>query len=239
MKSIGNVTLGEVPRVVLAVSEFETADWQEKPLGVSILEIRADFFKALDRDILAAQIKSYQTLGYPLILTIRQHGEGGAWQGSESERKRLFLQSLPEVDCIDVELEAREIREELLGATREAGKCSMLSNHSFEGTPSDQELARRVEEARHLGADIVKIACTPNEAADVQRILACVERFREGGIIGIAMGSLGVASRVEAFRFGSLLTYTSRVTKYGQMPLSELVERLRMRYPTFDAEFKN
>jgi len=78
------------------------------------------------------------------------------------------------------------------------------------------------------GAAIAKIAVTPRSIEDVASVLGVVEEFKskDRDVIGIAMGKLGVMTRVFGPLIGSYLTYASlergKESAEGQLTLEEM-----------------
>jgi 3-dehydroquinate dehydratase-1 len=86
--------------------------------------------------------------------------------------------------------------------------------------------------AADLGADVAKLAVMPQDARDVQALLAATaeaDRRLSIPLVSMAMGELGVASRVVGFRYGSRITWASAgaASAPGQLPLGQLRARLR------------
>ena len=171
-----------------------------------------------------------------VLTSKRLEVHGGAWTGSEEERKQRLLECVEFVDAVDIELLSTEINGAVSQACKKAGKTLIVSNHTLEGTPENPVLQGRIDAAKKLGADVVKLACLAETGDDVARLLGLVGANRDKGMIGISMGPKGAISRVAAPLFGSLLTYTSRDLNYGQLPLEELIHLLKAFYPAFDEE---
>ena len=237
MPKIGSVTLGSIPRVVLAVGEYSDDLKDAYAAGVSVLEIRIDLFQKLEAGYIRSQLEQFKKANLPLMATLRPEIEGGKWAGSESVRKQLLLECIEYVDAVDIELAANEINAEISAAFKKAGKTLIVSNHSFGETPPNETLKGLLDDAKRLGADIIKLACLSEHTEDVTRLLSFVEANKASGLIGISMGAKGAISRIAAPMFGSLLTYTSRDLNYGQLPLKEMVHMLRVLYPAFNEEF--
>lgn len=81
MTNIGSVTLGSIPRVVLAVGEYSDDFKSVYALGVSILEIRIDLFQKTDSAYIRSQLEQFKKIGLPLMATLRHESEGGKLQG--------------------------------------------------------------------------------------------------------------------------------------------------------------
>ena len=64
---------------------------------------------------------------------------------------------------------------------------------------------------RALGrdGDIAKVAFMPRDRRDVDRLFSELSGFADKGHVVVAMGALGVDTRIHAERLGSLWTYAS------------------------------
>jgi 3-dehydroquinate dehydratase-1 len=195
-----------------------------------------DLFARTDASFVRNELDQLRRIGLPLLATFRPESEGGAWTGGEEERKQRLLECIEFVDAVDIELHSAEINIEISKACKKAGKTLIVSNHSLDGTPENSVLQGRIDAAKNLGADVVKLACLAETEADVSRLLVLLAANRDKGMIGISMGAKGAISRVVAPLFGSLLTYTSLDLNYGQLPLEELIHFLKAFYPAFDEE---
>src|SRR5262249_46175996 len=116
-------------------------------------------------------------------------------------------------------------------------RLAIVSHHDFAATPSDADLAALFDGAVRAGADVVKIAGHAADAADADRLLGFLRARRERGLIVIAMGPHGVASRVFFPLLGSLITYAfaGQAMAPGQLSLSELHAELCRYSPEFAA----
>jgi 3-dehydroquinate dehydratase/shikimate dehydrogenase len=118
-----------------------------------------------------------------------------------------------------------------------AGRGLVVSYHDAKGTPDD--LDSIYSGMCTCGADVVKIAVTPRSIADVGRLLAFAARASASGgtpLIPIAMGPLGVITRVVAGRYGAPFTYASAApgaeAAPGQLPAAVLSDVYRVRSVT-------
>jgi len=232
MIKIGKITLG-VPgqmQIALAVGEYTDTLSSFYNNGASILEIRIDQFSNFDPEFVQSQLKQFKKLGMPLIGTIRHASEKGKWNKTESERQKLFHTVTDLVDAIDIELSSDEINKDVSDYCKGKGKILIVSNHNFDKTPNNDKLSKQFNEAKNLGADIVKLACLAKQQDDVTRMLEFVNKNKKHGIIGISMGPIGAISRITAPLFGSLITYTSTDPIYGQLSLNQLVDMRRVLY---------
>lgn len=140
----------------------------------------------------------------PTLVTNRHRAEGGAWPGGEQER----LDSLLRADragarLIDVEFaHCADLPQAGLQARL------VLSYHDFTGMPAD--LAGLAQRMFAAGADIAKIAVTPQDGADLAHLEQLASRCEAYELVAIGMGPVGLPSRLLAgawcapFTFGRL-----------------------------------
>ncbi len=220
-------------RICVSVTEETTAAVVDRMAGLAphadLFEIRADFVRDLDLPALVrARVK-------PILLTCRTEKEGGRFPAADEPARRAILADAVRLGFDLVDLEARAGFDDV--AKAKSGRGLVLSWHDFEGTPTDLEaLYRRMEAA---GADIVKIAVTARSIEDLGRLLAFAQkhaRAREKGrppLVALAMGPLGVASRLLGGRYGAPFTFAApfvgREAAPGQLPARALAESYRVR----------
>jgi 3-dehydroquinate dehydratase / shikimate dehydrogenase len=161
----------------------------------------------------------------PAIVTCRPAWEGGAFKGSEEERRRLLSDALA-LGAEYVDLEWRAHFDDLLVQTR--GRRIVVSSHDFRSMPAD--LAGLAGALRATGAEVVKIAAQAGALRDCLPLMALGRSMgQHGKMVLIAMGECGLASRVLAGRFGSAWTYAGTIGDVGQVRPSVLLDRYRFR----------
>lgn len=179
-----------------------------------MVELRLDGVQGLD---IAAALHGRSR---PVIVTCRPRWEGGAFEGSEGERRSLLAQALAGgAEFVDVEWRAGF--DEVI---RQDPMRIVLSSHDFHGIPPD--LDERVRRMRALGTGCIKIAITASRLTDSLVLLPIA---KDGQAIVIAMGDAGVPSRLLATRFGSIWTYAGNHVAPGQIPASRMVSDLSFR----------
>ena len=163
--------------------------------------------------------------GRPVIITCRPVWEGGQFKGSEDERRRLLGEALAlGAEYVDVEWRAHF--DQLIAQT--AGRRIVLSVHDFQSTPTD--LAGVARAMGSAGAEIVKIAAKANTLGDCLRLMELGRASgRDGGMVLVAMGDCGLASRILAGRFQSAWTYAGDIGSLGQLTPSTLLDEYRFR----------
>jgi 3-dehydroquinate dehydratase/shikimate dehydrogenase len=190
-----------------------------------LFEVRADLMAAADLRALR------EGAPRPLVLTCRAASQGGQMPDGDPARRATLVAGL------DLGFDYVDVEHELLSSTiraAAAGRRLVLSHHDLTGTPGDLEgLYERMCEP---GPAVVKIAVTPRIFADVGRVLALCEHVRERGpvpLIAIAMGRLGLPTRLLGGRYGAPWTYAAaaagREAAPGQLGADAMARLFRVR----------
>lgn len=208
-----------------------------------LLEWRVDFFDGSgdSQAVLevAASIKT-AAAGVPVLFTCRSEREGGERIAlTEAEVLALYtgVCRSRSVDMVDFEMGNAPAHVcELRQLTRENDIQLILSFHDFQATPNLQVLKQRFLQAQQLGADVAKVAVMPNDAEDVLTLLAATlqsSQELEIPLISMAMGELGLLTRVFGWAFGSTMTFAAGATPSapGQLPIQDLQSVLAMVAP--------
>jgi 3-dehydroquinate dehydratase/shikimate dehydrogenase len=181
-----------------------------------LVELRLD--QVTDPDVAGALANRRK----PVIVTCRAKWEGGYFDGSETERRRILDCAVQlGAEYVDVEFKA-EFAHDLIALT--GGKRIAISMHDFEGVPED--LAERVRSMRATGAEVVKVSVMARSLADNLRLLQ-LERALNTVLIG--MGPAGIASRVLAAHFHSSWSYAGDGHAPGMIPVSRMLDEFRFR----------
>ncbi len=239
MMNLGNVVLGAVPRIVIAVTDQDQNSTIDRSCA-DILEVRADEFQDSSLPYAQAQIKRISDAGLPMILTIRNDAkEGGRSAAITDEQKyKIFESAISLVDALDIELSSRIIAR-VIKLARDNGKIIIVSSHDFKQTVSDDQLEDCFKRSRNAGADIVKIAMQAHTKDDVKRLMAFTLKHDADNVVTVSLGSVGSMSRLMLPAMGSLLTYSylGKESAPGQIHLSRLQEDLRFYYPEYNEYF--
>jgi 3-dehydroquinate dehydratase/shikimate dehydrogenase len=210
------------PGICVTLTATTTAELRrlrDAAVDADLIELRLDGLR--DPDVSAALAGRR----VPAIVTCRPRWEGGRFDGSEEDRRRLLEQALAEgAEYVDVESRAA-----FAGALIESdGRRVVLSLHDFARVPAD--LVDHVRRMRASGAGIVKVAVKARRLSDCLAFLDPAFRAVAGtDAVLIAMGEYGLASRVLAAHFGSLWTYAGALTEVGQVSAGTLLEEYRFR----------
>jgi len=238
MVRIGNLELGAIPRVAVALSDVEVRqDAATTHELADVFELRIDQFQRHDPDYVAEITVAAGAHAVPLLATIRATSEGGVTALEDRQRLGILEAIVPQVDAVDIELQA-PIRDQVVALAHAHGKPVILSYHNFDMTPPEVELAKRIDMGRAARADIVKIATTALSTSDCRRLLGLLHPHPSTPLIVIAMGAHGTMSRVFFPLIGSLLTwgFLHAPSAPGQLTLADLVAELRRYSPDFARE---
>ena len=191
-----------------------TEEWEAAAkAGTDLVELRMDCLRR-DPD-LKRILKQRPT---PMVFTIRRGVDGGLWRGNEEKRLQLLREAIAlGVDYVDLE-------EDIASKIRRFGKTKrIVSYHNLKSTPADiPDIAEKLEE---LDPDIVKVATTATTLAEASRVLhlGVTGKFPT---IPIAMGEIGVFTRILGAKFGAPFTYSGfnpeRVFAVGMPQFAEL-----------------
>ncbi|WP_165004631.1 MULTISPECIES: type I 3-dehydroquinate dehydratase [unclassified Enterococcus] len=203
--------------------------------GADLVEWRADYYQ----DIFSFE-KVSETLvlihemldGLPLLFTFRTAEEGGQQDISIRSYHDLYRSVTKRklVDMVDIELFKMESLGRGLIEEIKASRIPLIvSSHDFKETPADPVLLYRLNMMEHFGADIGKVAVTPNSERDVLRLMELTRRanaFVSMPLVTISMGDLGKLSRISGATTGSVMTFGSLSSDIasapGQLPVKEL-----------------
>ena len=231
----------------LGVSRFALLKQQAQAAAASdadLVEWRADYLTddladCLDGEaggdaqqvIVAQAVHLRRTVApKPLLFTWRTAAEGGQTGPVADENYEALTKAVIEhqaADLVDVQMR-HPAAPALIAAAWRAGVPAVGSWHDMAGTPSQAEIVTALAAAEAAGASIAKVAVTPHNPADVATLLAATaEQSAAAGIplITMAMGELGLVSRIFGHTFGSQATFAAlkeKETCLGQPALSNL-----------------
>lgn len=199
-----------------------------------LVEWRADFFEGLDdTDRILATLRALRLMLHetPILFSLRTKAEGGECTLSKNDYTCLLRQVVGNRNADLIDYEWSTMGAELPAALEHAknqGVATVVSRHEMGRTPSREEMLDLLAAMQDAGADLPKLAVMPRSSADVLALLAATDEFvngrQRGPVITMAMGDLGVVSRVAGETFGSAVSFgqLSRATAPGQLPVEEL-----------------
>lgn len=253
MLKIKDIEIGEgIPKVIIPLMGTTDQELLEeleeiKDLKPDIIEWRADAYSKVE-DLAAIknllEKMSTQLFNIPLIFTFRTHKEGGMKEIAGDNYLKLLKTVIQtkRADLVDIELSSGEtIVKEVVALAEENGVYMIISNHDFQQTPTKDEIIRRLETMQLLGGHISKIAVMPKNVQDILTLLDATitmkNKDRDYPLITMAMGPLGLISRLSGELFGSACTFGAGRTASapGQIPANDLRNVLNIFHKYFEA----
>ncbi len=244
--TIRNTTFGEgIPKICIPI----VAETTEKIISdakalaaynYDVVEWRMDFFEnVMTPDKVVDVLKSLrEVIGDKLLLaTFRTAKEGGEKEIDTDYYKELNILTAKSsyADMIDIELfTGDDVVKDMVGEIHKSGAFVVMSNHDFNKTPPKEEITERLKSMQALGADLAKIAVMPNSAEDVLTLLSATNDmntiYSYKPVITMAMGKLGLISRLSGSTFGSAMTFgaAGKASAPGQIDAKELEEILKV-----------
>ena len=144
----------------------------------------------------------------PWIACNRSAEEGGRWNGDEAGRiVELFNALELGADIVDIELGTRNLKQ-AVELIKKRAKC-LLSFHELKGTPPLGKMEEVVQKQLEAGADICKVVTTAQRFEDNTAVLQLITKFPKIRVVSLAMGALGIVSRILCPLVGGDFTYAS------------------------------
>lgn len=234
-----DTVIGEgIPKIAVSIigktkEEIESLAKRIDPGVVDILEWRADFYDdvfQIKNVLEILRILRNLVSDMPIIFTFRTKSEGGEKDIDTNYYIDLnkAVAETRNADLIDVEIFlGNKILKETIQYIHNQGVYVIGSNHDFTSTPKKKDIIKRVLLCENLGADIIKVSFMPNSVEDIINLLSVtnyVNNQINRPIITIAMGKLGIITRISGETFGSSVTFGSmgKVSAPGQIPVENL-----------------
>lgn len=220
--NIKGITFGEGrPVVCVPVVKKEKEEIIAKIIelaekGTQMIEWRADAFVDVEKPQLVSEVLS-AVKGYldhtVFLFTFRTKKQGGIRELEES--KILYLNELAAksgvIDMLDLEFFEATKPEKAIRRFQKFGVKVIASHHDFEETPDERILHILMDQMEAGGADVAKLAVMPKDYSDVVRMIKLTndtcERYPDLPLITMAMGPMGVLTRLSGEAFGSCVTF--------------------------------
>lgn len=211
-----------------------------------LVEWRADWYeKGTDPGEAVTILKDLRKIlrDVPILFTFRTKEEGGEQELEGKAYLELNCQVAESrlADLADIELsaglrmgqEGEKALKEAVRSIRRQGMAVVMSSHDFEKTPDSKEIMNRFFRMEELEADILKIAVMPESREDVLTLLSATSQMADHTsrpLITMAMGPLGVISRMAGEAFGSAVTFASagKASAPGQIDAGKLKQVLEI-----------
>ncbi|MBI2377298.1 MAG: type I 3-dehydroquinate dehydratase [Deltaproteobacteria bacterium] len=157
---------------------------------------------------------------FPILFTCRSRSQGGAFQGTEHERRRILERALG-ADPLYLDVEFSEDTSHLRELVKSRGSTRVIASHHALDLSWKHGLPRGFSDAP---ADLLKLAVSVEDVADLRDLLELTSSLHRP-TIRIAMGSAGRLSRSLSYNLGSPLNFVAPDeapgTAPGQLTLSE------------------
>lgn len=183
---------------------------------IDVAELRVDYLEEEER----LNVRDFPSMvNIPCILTIRRVEDGGLYDSGEFSRTALFGRALAYADQNPTKNFAYVDFEEdfnvpgLIDSAQAFGIKIIRSCHKFDGPV--RNLRERCLKMRRTQFEIPKIAFMPQTLSDVTQLFREAAGITDFPHIFVAMGNLGVPSRILSSKLNSFLTYTSPIETCG------------------------
>ena len=201
-------------------------------LPYDVIELRIDFYQEIrNSSSLKSVLQKLRSMtDLPILLTYRSSREGGQMQLSDEEYQTFVKQACESqcIDLIDIELmSGNTLVFQLVEIAHQNDIKVVMSNHDFDKTPCFSDMMNRLEQMEILVADICKLDVMPITYKDVITLLNMTLEMShklERPIVTMAMGKIGVISRITGELTGSSMTFASagKISAPGQMNVIDM-----------------
>lgn len=217
------------PKICVSIKAktVQEIEWKAKralDIGGDLVELRIDYLEKISMKELTEVVLD---LCDKAIVTVRPSWEGGQFKGGERSRIEL-IEELASLVPAYVDLELETMKEHMLRLNEKTHK--IISWHSFNNTPSFDELCQRVSEMLELG-DITKIVTKITAFEENLKILRLYKVYPPEKLIAFGLGEKSIPSRILSILMGSPIVYTclpGEEVVPGQPTVGEIVEILTM-----------
>lgn len=219
--SLGTSDVNELKKLV-SDSSSSNADF---------IEVRFDYFdKSRMNDVLEFVLDHKEIA----VFTCRAASEGGKYTGSEVDRVTALRRLAAfRPMFLDVEYNTMTINDNLMDQFTAQNCDTLVSWHSFDLTPSAEELHSLLSKMKEYSAN-VKIVTMAKDTSDNLRVLKLYEVAKKVNInlVAFCMGEHGVLSRVLCTYAGAPFTYASLTDAIA--PGQRTLKQMRSIYDTLE-----
>jgi 3-dehydroquinate dehydratase/shikimate dehydrogenase len=177
----------------------------ESERGERFLEFRLDYLNepSAGADVIRRLVREFPDT--VVLATCRRKDNRGHFAGSVEDQLRVLNDAVDAgARAVDLEIESAELRGVPLQELRRV--TFVVSYHNWDTTPALANVVRRMSK---IEASIYKLVTTAKKPSDVLKVLNAVKPASRGEWVLLAMGEMGVASRVLAPAFGCRYTYAA------------------------------
>jgi 3-dehydroquinate dehydratase/shikimate dehydrogenase len=205
------ISIRSLPRICVALgcadrTQLERLALQACDNGEDFLEIRLDMLQRPNAGIAVIRrlLRRYpETL---IIATCRRKANGGEFAGSVREEiEVLQAAGAAGAALLDFEIETAEAAADVVEDLRRRARV-IVSYHNFERTPA---LAQVLKRMKKVPADLYKLATTARKPSDNLRVLDVLTARADAPVMALAMGDMGVPSRILGPARNSAFTFAA------------------------------
>lgn len=200
-----------LPRICIAMGFPDTEKLlaearREVDAGERFFEFRLDYLFRPEQGTKAIRQFLNEQPDCTILATCRRHQNQGRFNGSIEEQIRILSAAIDAgARAVDIEVESAENAIPALDGLR--GRAWLvLSYHNFSGTPSMENVLRRMQK---IQADAYKIVTTARKPLDNYRVLSLAKSHPKTAVILLAMGEIGFPTRVLSPAMGGLFSYAA------------------------------
>jgi 3-dehydroquinate dehydratase/shikimate dehydrogenase len=223
---------GFLPKVCIALG-FPTTEKllaharREAESDESFIEFRLDYLSDPAEGIAAITGFLAQFPDITLLATCRRHQNHGRFNGSVEEEARILESAIDAgAHAVDIEIESAENAKAAVQRLRSKAWV-VLSFHNYGGTPPVEPILRRMT---RIPADAYKIVTTARKPSDNARVLSLARTAPKAPLVMLAMGEIGLPTRVLSPAFGAVYTYAAPNAAEGTAPGQISARLLRQMY---------
>lgn len=193
-------------KIIVTLGEEEFLDYKNQAIqGADILEIRLDLLNiSFIKEILPPILKE---LNKPVLFTYRSPKDSSEASNTGltySVISDLLLEFNSEKNYLDIELDQDK---SIFDSIVNCRYTVIYSYHNFSSSISKEEMLKWISKKQSPNC-IYKFAVSPKNTSELELFLNDLQSISQKfKIIGIAMGEIGVYSRLFGDRFGSFATY--------------------------------
>ena len=207
-----------------------------KDAPFDVIEWRADYWGHLSSLDEALSLVRRFLPAAPLLVTFRTAGEGGEQDVDEDTYFSILHRFITSdaADAVDVEYaHDPKARQAAILLALAHGITPIVSSHNFKNTPAREELEALLARLAETGG-VGKLAVMPRSPEDVLALLSATlsvkARYPDQPLITMAMGPLGMITRLAGETFGSALTFgtAQAASAPGQLPARDLKRILHL-----------
>jgi 3-dehydroquinate dehydratase/shikimate dehydrogenase len=202
---------GPLPKICIAlgfrtVEELLSHARAEVDSGESFLEFRLDYLPQPIDGVKAIRRFLDQRPDCTVLATCRRHQNHGHFNGSILEQVRVLDAAIDAgAKAVDVEIESAENSVSRMEQLRAKAKL-IISFHNYSGTPALDPVLRRMMQ---VPADAYKLVTTARKPSDNVRVLSLSRAHPKTPMVMLAMGEIGLPTRVLSPAMGGVYSYAA------------------------------